>query len=170
MNQLINLEDVPNYYRRYIDLVPNGSYTDLMHLDLKNTVDAFTNLSERPNYAYQSGKWTVLQVLSHLIDVERVMVNRIHAFSRNEKGIIPGFDHDDYVIQADLSNKTIESLLKEFELIRLGTIHLVSHLSDSELKRKGVANNVEFTTSVLSWIVLGHSIHHVNILKERYVD
>tara|TARA_R110002049_G_C9149240_1_gene560140 strand:- start:729 stop:1241 length:513 start_codon:yes stop_codon:yes gene_type:complete len=170
MNQSIYLKDVPDYYRRYIDLIPDGSYKDLMHLDLEKTKKAFMSLQNKPNYAYQSGKWTVLQVLSHLIDVERVMVHRIHAFSRNESGSIPGFDHDDYVVQADLSNKTIDSLLKEFELIRFGTIHLVSNLSDNELKRKGIANNVEFTTSVLSWIILGHSIHHVNILNERYVD
>jgi light-regulated signal transduction histidine kinase (bacteriophytochrome) len=170
MNQLINFKDIPEYYQRYTSLVSDGDYIELMQQNLDEIKETFNLLHQKADYAYASGKWTVIQVLSHLIDVERVMVNRMHVFSRNEKEPIPGFNHDEYVNQADLSNKTIEGLLTEFEMVRAGTMHMVNSFSSDELKRNGEANNLKFTTEGLSWIILGHTIHHLNILKERYVD
>lgn len=170
MIQLISLDKVPDYYRGYIQLIPSGNYVELMETNLKELTRDFLAFSEKPTHSYGDGKWTVIQLLSHIIDVERVLVCRMHMFSRSEKGAIPGFDHDAYVENADLSNKTIEGLLKEFELIRLGTIHLMKSFSKEELDRKGTANNVEFTVNGLGWIILGHAIHHLSILTTHYVN
>ncbi len=170
MIQLISLDKVPDYYRGYIQLIPLGNYVELMETNFNALKRDFQAFSENPTHTYGDDKWTVIQLLSHIIDVERVLVSRMHMFSRNEKKAIPGFDHDAYVEQADLSNKTIEGLLKEFELIRFGTIHLMINFSIEELNRKGTANNVEFTVNGLGWILLGHAIHHLSILNTRYAN
>lgn len=170
MIQLVSLSDVPEYYHRYIQYITGGNYFALMAENMDAIEESFLAYADRPNYAYAEGKWTVLQVLSHLIDVERVMGYRLHAISRSEQQGMLGFDHDAYVQDTDVKNKTISGLLKEMKAVRMATIAMIGNLSQEELKRKGVANKVTFSAEGIAWIMLGHCIHHVKVLKELYVD
>ncbi len=170
MIQLVNLKDVPNYYHRYIEYITEGDYSLLMTENMEVMETTFLSYADRPNYAYAEGKWSVLQVLSHIIDVERVMSYRLHAISRNQKGSMLGFDHDAYVQDTVVSNKTIPGLLAEMKSVRASTIAMVENLDQQELHRTGVANNVTFSAQAIAWIMLGHCMHHVKVLNELYVD
>jgi hypothetical protein len=165
-----NLNEIPEYYHQYVNLVPDGDFSKLMTKNVNQLRDTLDKNTKGSNYAYADGKWTILEIVSHLIDVERVMMNRVHAFVRGEKNAILGFDHDAYVADADLSNKSVSGLFEEFELIRAANLAMFRNFSDEEWERTGTANNVQFTVRGLAYIMMGHVIHHLNVIEEKYYD
>lgn len=165
-----NLDQVADYYHKYIKLVPDGDFNNLMNNNVLLLEKALAKNNKGADYAYAEGKWTIKEIVSHLIDVERVMMNRVHAFVRGEKNPIAGYDHDAYVADADLSNKSLEGLINEFELIRKANLAMFQNFSELEWERGGIANNVQFTVRAIAYIMIGHVIHHVNVLEERYYD
>jgi hypothetical protein len=165
-----DLNEIPEYYHQYVNLVPDGDFSKLMTKNVDQLKDTLDKNTKGSNYAYAEGKWTILEIVSHLIDVERVMMNRVHCFSRGEKNSIPGFDHDAYVTDADLSNKSLSGLVEEFELIRAANLAMFKNFSTAEWERRGTANNVQFTVRALAYIMMGHVIHHCNVIEEKYYD
>ena len=120
-------------------------------------------------YRYAEGKWTIKEVLVHIIDDERIYAYRALRFARNDKTELPGFDQDPYAFYSNANVRSIESIIEEYEAVRMSTITLFNGFSDDVMLRSGVANNNEVTVRALGYHIAGHELHHLNILKNRYL-
>ncbi|RZJ82268.1 MAG: DinB family protein [Flavobacterium sp.] len=161
-------EDYPEWYRGYINLVDE----DVIQMldEQATTFPNFINeLVEKGNYAYAPGKWTIKEMVGHIIDTERIMVFRLTSFARNEKANLNSFDEDAYVLNAHFKDRSLFSLGEEFSLLRRANMFLIKSLTEDELNRSGHSNNQSITVRALVFILAGHVQHHSNIINERYL-
>lgn len=132
--------------------------------------DFYTKISEEKSQtAYAQGKWTIREVLGHIIDCERIMAYRTLCVARGEKKALPGFEQDDYMQNANFNQRTLQSLLEEFILVRQTTLQLFENLDENAINQLGNANNNTVSVRALCGIIVGHEIHHTNIITERYL-
>lgn len=158
------------YFKRYIALVPAD--TELLeHLSgsLQPLVDQLKGLSEAQLlYRYQPEKWTIKEVLLHLIDCERIFCNRALRIARGEQTPLPGFEENAYVAASGANERSGESLLEEMQAVRQATLTLLHGLPTPAWMRTGTANEGPMSVRALAYIIAGHALHHQQILKERY--
>lgn len=158
------------YYGRYIDLVPDGDVLD--HLENQGTVMAglLSSLPETSgDYRYAPGKWSLKEVLGHVMDAERVFAFRGLVFSRNDAALFPGMEQDDYARAANYSDRSLASILEEYRVLRGSTLHLFRSFSDDMLLRTGTASGCRFTVRSIMYIVAGHELHHMRSIREKYL-
>ena len=159
------------YFSRYISLVSDN--TDLKkgyENDKKMVIDFFLAIpKDKLEYLYQPDKWTIKELLQHIIDTERIFMYRFLRIARNDKTPLAGFEQDDYIKPSEATHKTLEVLLHEFTVIRLYSINLINSISDENLKNMGTASNHPISARACAFILLGHSKWHINIIKERYL-
>jgi len=157
------------YYRGYVDRIPGGDVLALLETLRTETAALFAGIDEaKAEYRYAPGKWSVREVLGHLIDVERVFGVRGLAFARGDGTPLPGFDQDEYVANGGFANRTIENLLEERDGLRRSHLALFRGLKDEAWARTGTANGALFTTRAIPYVLAGHEIHHVGVLRDRY--
>lgn len=157
------------YFEKYLSLSANQNFSNLIIdqiEDLKSLINTKSNGWD--SLPYQEGKWTPKEVIGHVIDTERIMTFRGLCFARGEKSALPGFDQDPYVLNARFGHVSIEALLDDFEAQRKALGTLIRTLPESSLDNIGTASGNRITPRALFWIIPGHFIHHLNILKERY--
>jgi len=158
------------YFARYIDLVETN---DLISALEASTVhrDAFWNQisEERSRFRYAQGKWSIKELLQHIIDCERIFCYRALCFARNETIPLPGFDENEYVRSSSADERTFKSLVEELEAVRESSIVLFKSLTDLQLDIPGNANGSAMTARAAGFIIVGHEIHHANVIKERYL-
>ena len=160
----------PLYQQRYIDAAKGNTIEELIANYSKPLVDFVLSIpEEKADYSYAEGKWTVKQLLQHIIDTERILTYRALCFSRNEHLPLPGFDEDSYALNAPATHRTLKSLQEEFILVRKSTDALLSSFTEEQLSKKGVASNYVVTVNALCFIIFGHIVHHQNVLQERYL-
>jgi DinB superfamily len=157
------------YYERYISLVADENVEDLLALQPAKLRELFAPIGEdRGTFAYDEGKWTLKEVLSHLIDGERIFAYRILRISRGDETPIEGFEQDGYIENSNANNRSFAELLDEFDLQRRSNMLLINNLSDEASKRLGTASDFSVSVRALVYISAGHVQHHAAILKERY--
>lgn len=158
-----------SYYHRYISLVPDEDILIALDQQLSETLILLRGLSEQHGtFRYEPGKWSVKEILGHLIDTERIMSYRALCIARADRSSFPGFEQDDYVKNANFDKRSVSSLSREFEQVRRATIALFRNLDPEAWERRGVASNVEVSVRALAYIIAGHELHHKSVLKERY--
>lgn len=159
------------FYKGYIDSVPDENIFFFLQ-DQTDEFIAFLHTLHDVDlqYRYQEGKWTIAELLGHIIDTERVMVYRILRFSRNDKTPIPGFDQDPYVKYGTYNSRSLDSLIAEFEGLRRSNLELIGAVTDEQSKWTGEANEKIFSVRALVYIIAGHLIHHTRILREKYLN
>ena len=159
------------YYNAYIDLIPKElELLEGFHLGLKNVTDFFNSISkEKLTYKYAENKWTVLEILQHIIDTERIFMYRCLRMARHDKTPLAGFDENDYINPSLANNKSIELLLEEYRAGRQNFIVLLKSISETELKFIGMANGSALPEGAAAFIILGHELWHTKIIKERYL-
>jgi uncharacterized damage-inducible protein DinB len=163
--------EFPPYAVMYIKLVPDDG------LLLKHLSENFDRVKEfilslpveKLMYRYAINKWTIQELLVHIIDDERIYAYRALCFARNEKTALPGFEQDDYIIFSNANERSIENILQEYEAVRKATITLYEGFSETALLRQGVANNNTTSVRALGYHIAGHELHHINIIKEKYL-
>ena len=119
-------------------------------------------------YRYAPGKWSVAEVIGHLADAERIFGVRATCIARGETTPLPGFDENDYVAEGRFDLRTIDSLRKEFELLRGANLTMFEALTDDRWRRAGTTSGASITVRALAWIIAGHVDHHLGVLRERY--
>ena len=164
-------EEYPAYAIMYMKLVPDDG---LLLKHLENGYDEMKKLilslpTEKLLYRYATNKWTIKEVLVHIIDDERIYAYRALCFARNERTPLPGFEQDDYITFSNANERSLENILQEYEAVRKATIALYEGLDDAALLRSGIANNNRVTVRALGYHIAGHELHHMNIIKERYL-
>ena len=165
-----DLNTIPEFYRGYIQSVLDDDYLDLLSNVYADAITILNDIpEEKANFAYAEGKWTIKDILQHIIDSERIFTYRMVAISRGEKQAILGYDHNDYVVCAKAKNRSFASLLKEYKNLHLSTNDLIASFSNEMLQMTGNANGSNIKVIDLIYINAGHQKHHINILKERYL-
>ncbi len=165
-----NLADTPAYFRGYIDLVPENNLLDALDKNLNNTIYLFENVSEeKENFAYAEGKWTIKEVLNHIIDTERIFAYRALRFSRLDETDLPGYDENLFTENANVSHRSLQHLIEEFRVIRKSTHYLFEAMTNEMLDFVGTANKSRSSARALGFMIIGHAIHHNHVLKERYL-
>lgn len=122
------------------------------------------------DYRYAEGKWTIKDIIQHLIDAERIFGYRALRFARNDKTELPGFEENDYVDYANANKRSIQDLLSELAVVRQATLTLFKSFSSEELVRMGIAFNKPMSVRALGFIIIGHQNHHQRVFEERYLD
>lgn len=158
------------YYARYVDLVPDGDLLETLRAQLGEMLELVRGLDEaQGGHRYAPEKWSIRQVLGHVIDCERVFCYRALRIARGDRTPLAGFDEDAFVAGADFDARTLVDLARELEHVRLATLDLFRPLNQEELARRGIANDAEISVRALAWIAAGHERHHVKLLRERYL-
>jgi hypothetical protein len=156
------------FYHTYIKTVGEDVLSDLREQAVHIPAFIRNIAAEKENYAYAPGKWTVKEVLGHLIDTERVMAYRALRIARADQTPIPGFEENDYARVARYNERSITSLADEFETLRKANLFLFESFNQKELMSMGIASGKTISVRGLLGIMAGHVNHHRAILKERY--
>ena len=167
MNQL-QPNEYPAWAETYIKLV-DGDVLQILESQASEFPDFINDLIERADYAYAPGKWTIKQLIGHMIDTERILTYRLTCFARGEKTPLPGFEEDDYVANAHFGDRSLLSFSQEFALLRRSNMFLFKSLQEHELNQIGNASNRDISVRAMLFVLAGHIIHHIRIIKERYL-
>ena len=163
--------EYPPYAAVYVDLVAGDQILRLLATQLEQSTALLKSVDDRraSEFAYAPGKWTIKQVLGHIIDTERIFSYRAHHVARNDPGVLPGFEQDDYVAAGGFNERSLKSLLDEFRAIRQSTIALFANLPQQAWMRQGNANKYNVTVRGIAFLAAGHELHHMKILREKYL-
>lgn len=167
MNQP-QIQEYPEWAKTYISKV-EGDVLQILTEQATAFPDFITGMADKADYAYAPGKWTIKQLLGHMIDTERILAYRLTAFARGETAELPGFDEDEYVDIAHFSDRSLASFCEEFKLLRKANLFLFNSLNEAELARIGTANNKQISVLAMVYVIAGHVIHHTQVIKERYL-
>ncbi len=169
-NQLQSNE-YASYYAPYVQSVSN-EYTLIEELEISvhRLIKFVQNIPmDKFDYRYAEGKWTIKDILQHLIDAERIFAYRALRFSRNDQTPLASFDENEYVVEANANRRSIQELLTELAVVRQSTLSLFKSFSQEELVRTGIASNNTMSVRALGFVIIGHQNHHQRIFEERYL-
>ncbi|MEO7977248.1 DinB family protein [Flavobacterium sp.] len=154
----------------YIKAVENKTVLQGLNDGLLQLIKFIKNVpSEKLEYRYTEGKWTIKDIVLHMIDTERIFAYRALRISRGDKTPLPGFEENDYVPFAFANNRSVESLLEEFENVRKATISFFENLNDEQLLFLGTASNTTISVRAIGFIITGHQNHHLKVIEQRYL-
>jgi hypothetical protein len=158
------------FYAGYIAKVPEGDLVGALESNLEEFSRTIGALAEvRGGFAYAPGKWTLKEVIGHVIDAERVFSYRAMRIARGDETPLPGFDEKAWVPRSGSNDRAIADLLAELRAVRAATIALLRYLPEDSVARRGTASGNGVTVRALAWIIAGHSMHHLGIVRERYL-
>ena len=158
------------YYGRYIEKVPDGPIVDVLTSGMEETLSLLRSIPEaRADHRYADGKWSIKEVVGHVIDAERVFTYRALRFGRKDTTPLASFEQDDYIPAGNFGARTLRDLTDEYEAVRRATIELFRHFDESQLSLRGTAADNPVSVRALGYITAGHEIHHRAILRERYL-
>ena len=159
-----------DFYAGYVGRVAGADVLSVLEDQIAETAELLGGLDEEAaGHRYAPAKWSVREVVGHMIDAERVFVYRATAFARADSAPLPGFDENSWVEGADFDNRTLQSLLDELGHLRRSTLAFFAGLEEAAWARRGTANGVELTVRAIAFIVAGHHAHHLSVLRERYL-
>lgn len=162
--------DFPEYYGRYISRVDADNLQQAIDTYAQELDKFYSSLPEaKALYSYAPGKWTLKEVLQHVIDTERVMAYRMMRFARKDKTPLPSFDENSFTENAFANERSFDSLKEEFLALRKSTDLFIRSLNDEQLSSAGTASNLQITANSLGYIILGHLLHHREIVSEKYL-
>ncbi|TAE66471.1 MAG: DinB family protein [Bacteroidetes bacterium] len=166
-----NIGELPEYSKGYVDLLPkNDSLFTIFEKQSNNAYDFYAQIPEdKLLYRYAEGKWTIKEILLHIIDVERILAYRSLRFARTDNNELPGFDQDKYVLHSKANERNWEELQQEFKIVRQSTILLFKNFDKEMLLESGLANNYRFSVNAMGFMIAGHELHHRIIIQERYL-
>ena len=163
-------EEYAPFYENYISKVNNNDLIDALEKGKTEAIKFINSIPENKlDYCYQEGKWSIREIIVHLMDVERIFTYRALRFSRNDRTALAGFDEEEYVPESNASARSLQSLISEYNALRGSTIEFFKNITPEMSLRTGIANGKEISVRALGFIIPGHEIHHMNVIKERYL-
>lgn len=165
-----NTSEYNPYYKQYISHLEGKDVIQSLETGVEEVNVLVASLTEEKlRSAYAEGKWTIKEVLQHIMDTERIFCNRALRFARNDKTELPGFEQDDYVPYSRANERNSMEMLQEYNAIRQATISLFKGFSDEMLSRIGIASGSDMSVRAIAHVVTGHEQHHMKVIKERYL-
>ena len=167
---LLNLETIPPFYKNYVKQIDEPDMLQALRISGHRMSELVHSIpAGKADHAYAPGKWTVRELLCHIIDAERIFCYRALRFARNDKTPLSGFEENDYAPQANASGRSLQQIAGELAHLRSATIDLFESFTPEMLNRKGTANGKELSVIAIGFIISGHETHHRKILVERYL-
>ena len=164
-------DEHPEYFTKYIDLVPEEDLHEAFVNQMPVIREMLSTITEQQSlFAYAPGKWSIKEMVQHIIDAERIFAYRALCIARKETISLPGFDENRYAEHSNANNRTWQSLSNELMNVRRSTQDLFESLSSEMLQESGISNNKEITPLSLGYISIGHVYHHFNVLKDKYLQ
>ena len=164
-------DEYPEYYNLYINLIGDGDIRKILESQGNDTQKFFESLpSEFGDKTYAFGKWTIKEVVGHMIDTERIYSARALRIARGDKQPLPGYDQDEYVRNGKFFKRTLRDLADEMLIIRGASLMLFNNLDEEEFLFKGKANDFDFSVRAIMYIIAGHENHHINYIKNNYLN
>ncbi len=163
--------EYPSYAVPYVNQITDGEKVlGKLSANMQGVVTLIQGLSEdQLLYRYAEDKWTIKEILVHILDAERIFCYRALRFARNDKTDIPGYDHNTYVPESDANERPVNEILMEYKVLRGSTIALFRSFSEEALRRQGKASGVPVSVRALAYMICGHEMHHLKIIQERYL-
>jgi len=162
-------DDYPASFQSYVARVPDGDVLQHLRTQGERTRAMFARLDEAKGaYQYAPGKWTVKRLLLHVTDGERLFCYRAMCIARGEQNPLPGFDENLYAGNDGSDARTLHAIVAEYASVRAATLTLFAGIDASSWARRGIANGKPVTAGALPWVVAGHELHHLTVLRERY--
>ena len=159
----------PNYFDRYIQKIPDISWREAMRTYgpelYERAINIFLEIGDR---VYDEQKWTIKQIIQHVMDTERIMFYRALSFARRDAGPLPGFDENLFADHADVSHRSLHNIMDEYKIVRQSGMVLFESFNEHDLMAKGSANQIELSTLSIAFIVAGHAVHHMEVIRDRY--
>jgi hypothetical protein len=159
------------YYGKYVALVEGGDILAALSHQLDETLALLRGIPEaQAGFRYAPGKWSIKELVGHVIDGERIFAYRALRFARNDRTPVPGYEQDDYIREAVFDDCALSALAAEFESVRHASLFLFKHLHEEAWTRRGTANESEVSVRALAYIIAGHELHHREILRSKYLQ
>jgi hypothetical protein len=160
-----------DYFAGYVKKAKGTDLITSLEANLLDTQELFQGLiGRKESYQYAKGKWTVKQVLQHIVDTERIFSYRALAMARKDKTPLPGYEEDNYADNDGTGNRSLADLITEFHQVRMSTITLFDSFASDALDFEGEASGTTFTPRIVGWLLCGHAEHHNNVIEERYLN
>ena len=168
-NQL-PINEYADFYKSYIQSLEDVELIEELEICLHEFIKFVQNIPmDKFDYRYEVGKWTIKEIIQHLIDSERVFSYRALRISRNDKTPLPGFNENEYVDNSNVNDRNLQGLLTELAVVRQATLSLFNSFSQEQLIKIGIASNNEVSVRAIGFIIIGHQKHHQKIFAERYL-
>jgi hypothetical protein len=169
LNQL-PVNEYSEFVATYIKALDDIDLLDELEISLHDFIKFIQNIPmDKFDYRYAEGKWTIKDIIQHIIDAERIFGYRALRISRNDKTPLPGFEENDYVENTNANGRSIQELLTDFSAVRHSNLLLFKSFSEEQLTRLGIASNHTISVRALGFLMIGHLKHHQRVFKERYL-
>ncbi|TXE15651.1 DinB family protein [Psychroserpens burtonensis] len=166
----LSINEYNPYYHQYIQKAGDVTISVGLKDNGDTTVLFLESIpEEKLEFRYEEGKWTIKEIIQHLIDTERVFTYRALCIARKDKTLFPGYDQDAYVVSCEANKRSMSSLMNEYKAVRLASIIMFESFSYEMLTRIGIASNSNLSPRAVAFITIGHENHHCEIIKERYL-
>jgi hypothetical protein len=163
-------DEYPPYFQTYLDTLPEGKLMGILEQQMQQVRDLLLAMNdEQAEFRYAEGKWSVKELIGHMIDTERIFSYRALCIARGERAALPGYDQDRYNEQAGFPERTRSSLSGEYEHLRKSNLFLFPSWDEGVQQLRGIADGSEVSVRALAWIIAGHERYHLGILNERYL-
>ncbi|MGZ4047770.1 MAG: DinB family protein [Bacteroidia bacterium] len=163
--------EYPSFYQSYVDNVKSNNIIKELTDQVLNIQAIISEIpEEKENYRYAEGKWTIKEIIGHIIDTERVLGYRAMRFARKDKTPLPGYDENFFVANANFQKQSLYSLGHEFAIVREANLALFKVWDEEALSQMGVANNLDVSVRAILFMIAGHATHHINVIKTKYLD
>jgi uncharacterized damage-inducible protein DinB len=167
---LLNLETIPPFYKNYVKQIDEPDMLQALRISGHRMVELIHSIPDsKADHAYAPAKWTIRELLCHIMDAERIFCYRALRFARNDRTPLSGFEENDYAPQANASARSLQKIASEMAHLRASTLDLFESFTPEMLTRKGTANHNEISVVAIGFIIPGHETHHRKILQERYL-
>jgi uncharacterized damage-inducible protein DinB len=166
----LSISEYAEYYFQYINVLGEVTLIEELEISLHEFIRFVQNIPmDKFDYRYADGKWTIKEIIQHVIDTERIFAYRALRISRNDKTPLPGFNENEYINNTDANQRGIQDLLTEFSAVRHSNIYLFKSFSNEQLERMGIASNAGVSVRAIGFILIGHQKHHQKVFEERYL-
>lgn len=165
-----DLDEYDPMYEPYIRLVPDGHLADLLARTCERTIRLLQQIPEwRWSYRYSEGKWSLKDVVGHMIDNERIAGYRLLRIARGDRTPLPGFDQEEYAKRAMYDAFAMKDLIEDYRICRRSTLAIMRGVPQEAWPRRGRANDCELSARALAYVIAGHELHHVAVIRDKYL-
>lgn len=165
-----DISKIPSFYHNYVNLVKNENLNEAFNEHVVELISMLSPLSaEKWDYRYAEKKWSVKELVQHIIDAERIFNYRALCFARGDKSELPGFDENLYADNSHADKRKKQDFIDELAVVQRSSMFLFTSFSEEQLQAEGIANKNSISVLAIGYITVGHAKHHANILKERYL-
>jgi hypothetical protein len=163
-------DEYPPFYHGYVEKAAGTDLLEALHIAQDRFHDVLNSVTEaKAGFRYAPDKWSIKEVVQHVIDCERIFTYRALRFARKDTTALPGYEENDYAPASEADRHTLRALVHEHDVVRSSSLLMFQSLPPASLERSGISNGRHISVRALGWVIAGHSNHHATVISERYL-